>query len=305
MLNVNAKDKILLLKDDITKEQLMPKNFPFYNPEHHQEIIKNMEKSGCRAIIAATPQNPEVAAGEYPFPFIEDGDFDIPSVYMKDEEGERLEKYEGKKVMLEIKSKRKPAKGYNIVAHKGESKEKVVFCAHIDSKKGTPGAIDDAGGITVLLLLAELLKDYIDPLTIEIVALNGEDYYSNSGEIMYLKNNEKKLSEIILAVNLDGVGYYKGKTAYSLYECSAQLQEMIDNVFDELNEIVTDDHWYQGDHMIFVQNQRPALALTSTSMDDLLAIGHTPDDNLSIVDKEKLVVISKALYNLVLNLNQL
>ena len=302
--NVNAEGKVILLKDEITKEHLMPKNFPFYNPEHHQEIIKNIEKSGCKAIIAATSENPEVAVGEYPFPFIEDGDFDVPYVYMKDEEGEMLEKYAGKRVELKINSKRKPAKGYNIVAQKGESKEKVVFCAHIDSKKDTPGAIDDAGGITVLLLLAELMKNYKNKLTIEIVALNGEDYYSNPGEIMYLKNNEEKLSDIILAVNLDGVGYFKGKTAYTTYECPTQMKKTIDSSFSLNNEIVTGDPWYQGDHMIFVQNKRPALALTSTAMDDLLAIGHTPDDNLGIVDKEKLVTISKALKDLILNLNQ-
>ena len=47
-------------------------------------------------------------------------------------------------------------------------------------------------------------------------------------------------------------------------------------------------------------NTVSALALTSTATEDLLAIGHTPDDNLGIVDKEKLVVISKALKNLIL-----
>lgn len=31
----------------------------------------------------------------YPFPLFEDGDFDIPSVYMTDVEGERLAAYAG------------------------------------------------------------------------------------------------------------------------------------------------------------------------------------------------------------------
>jgi len=299
--DINSEGKIILLKDEITEEQLMPKNFPFYNPEHHQEIIKYLEKSNCRAIIAATSKNPEVVAGEYPFPFIEDGDFDIPSVYMKDKEGDRLESYEGKIIDLEISSKRKPAKGYNVVAQKGESKGKIVFCAHIDTKKGTPGAIDDAGGVTVLLLLAELLVNYNNKYTVEIVALNGEDYYSNPGELLYLENNKERLSDISLAVNLDGVGYYKGKTAYSTYECPTKIKKITANVFNEYKEILAGEPWYQGDHMMFVQNQRPALALTSTSMEDMLTIVHTPDDNLDIVDKEKLVVISKALYKLIID----
>jgi len=42
------------------------------------------------AIIAATSIDPGLAGGISPFPLIEDGDFDIPSVYMTIEEGLRL-----------------------------------------------------------------------------------------------------------------------------------------------------------------------------------------------------------------------
>jgi aminopeptidase YwaD len=37
--------KILLLSGAITKEQLMPKNFVFYNPDEHRKIIALLEKS--------------------------------------------------------------------------------------------------------------------------------------------------------------------------------------------------------------------------------------------------------------------
>ena len=51
------------------------------------------------AIIAATGRDPGLAGGVYPFPLIEDGDFDIPSVYMKDVEGDRLADYAGQEVI--------------------------------------------------------------------------------------------------------------------------------------------------------------------------------------------------------------
>ena len=35
---VDMTGKILLMKDDLCKEQLMPKNFQFYNPDHHKKI---------------------------------------------------------------------------------------------------------------------------------------------------------------------------------------------------------------------------------------------------------------------------
>ncbi len=124
---------------------------------------------------------------------------DIPSVYLSAEEGAKLKVRNGETIPLEIKAQRQPARGYNVVASKkGASKQgtsrkdsgfkKVVVCAHIDSKMGTPGALDNASGTTVLLLLAELLADYRGSLGVDIVAINGEDYYSAPGEIVYLSS---------------------------------------------------------------------------------------------------------------------
>ncbi len=42
--SINCKGKILLMKGMICSEQLMPKNFVFYNPEHHQKIIALLEE---------------------------------------------------------------------------------------------------------------------------------------------------------------------------------------------------------------------------------------------------------------------
>ena len=91
--------KILLLHGQIAKEQLMPKNFVFYNPEEHQKIISLLEKVRPKAIICATGRNASLAGGVYPFPLIEDGDFDIPSVYMTESEGSRLLSCVGKTVV--------------------------------------------------------------------------------------------------------------------------------------------------------------------------------------------------------------
>ena len=40
---VDAAGKVLLLMGDLAKEQLMPKNFTFYNPEEHQRIYRLLE----------------------------------------------------------------------------------------------------------------------------------------------------------------------------------------------------------------------------------------------------------------------
>ncbi|MDP8246505.1 MAG: M28 family peptidase [Candidatus Tritonobacter lacicola] len=298
-------NKILLLRGDIAKEQLMPKNFTFYNPDHHKRIVHLLESKKPQAIIAATSRNPELAGAVYPFPLIEDGDFDIPSVYMTEEEGKRLAEHSGRKILLDIKAKRIPSKGCNVIARKGaDPNRRVVLFAHIDAKDGTPGATDNATGIVVLLLLAELLANYSGSLGIEIVALNGEDYYSAPGEMQYLGNNAGKFSEIILGINIDGVGYHQGKTAYSLYDCPPDIAGAVREMFSLHKGIVEGEPWYQGDHGLFLMNKRPALAITSERLTEILTeIVHTPKDNPEIVDSTKVAEVAVALRDLLLHLD--
>jgi aminopeptidase YwaD len=293
-------DSLLLVRGELAREQLMPKSFTFYNPDEHKRIIRLSEEKKPRAIISATARDPGMVGALYPFPLIEDGDFDIPSVFLTEEAGIELANHAGDQVALDIRAQRLPAKGCNVIARKGKEFHKRVVCfAHIDSKQGTPGALDNASGVTILLLLAELLRNYNGALGVELVALNGEDYYSNPGEMLYLHSNKGLFDEILLGINLDGVGYREGKTAYSLYGCPKELEGFIHEVFLSYAGIVEGEPWVQGDHMLFVINQRPALALTSTEVLSLMnEIVHTDKDRVEMVDSEKLVQAARALCSL-------
>lgn len=292
--------KIALLRGELTKEQLMPKNFPFYNPEMHQQIIRVLERQQPAAIIAATDRNPELAGGVYPFPLIEDGDFDLPSVYMTAEEGERLAAFEWQPVTLRFDSRRIPARGCNVIARKGPADApKIVVCAHIDAKKGTPGALDNASGVAVLLALAELLREYAGSTQIELVALNGEDYYAASGQIQYLALNAETLEQVQIAINIDGAGYHDGRTAFSLYGCPPELVERIRQTFSTRPELYEGEAWPQGDHMMFVQSGRPALAITTEKFMDICThITHTMNDQSALVDWGKLADVAYGLKDL-------
>ncbi len=299
--------KIVLLHNEIAKEQLMPKNFVFYNPEEHQRIIALLEQKKPAAIISATGRNSSLAGGVYPFPMIEDGDFDIPSVYMTEEEGGKLLSHIGKTVILESNSKRIPAKAYNVVARKGSnSAERIVITAHIDAKKGTPGAIDNATGVMVLLLTAQLLEDYDQDRTIEIVALNGEDYYAVSGQMDYIHKNQSKFNEILLNINIDGAGFKEGKTAFSFFGLPENMQEVVNSLLMDYDEITEGAQWPQGDHSIFIQQGCPAIAVSSKWFIDNMSsqtITHTPKDNPGIVDCRKIVEIAIVLNRLLRKLN--
>ncbi|MFO7942827.1 MAG: M28 family peptidase [Anaerolineales bacterium] len=295
--------KILLLHNDIAKEQLMPKNFVFYNPEEHQRIIALLEQIQPAVIISATSRNAALAGGSYPFPLIEDGDFDIPSVYMTEEEGEKLLSYTGMPAMLQSRSTRIPAKSYNVVARKGKNMhERIVLTTHIDAKKGSPGAIDNATGVVTLLILAELLKEYDGDRVLEIVAFNGEDYYAAPGQMDYIRKNQGRFDNILLNINIDGAGYKEGKSAFSFFDVPEAIKTKSNEILARFDGITEGMLWPQGDHSIFIQYGCPAIAVSSQwflEHIDSQDITHTPKDNLEIVDCHKVVEIAEALHWLI------
>jgi aminopeptidase YwaD len=301
---LNISGKILLMRGELTQEQFLPKNFPFFQVEEQQRIIQWLEEKQPLAIITATRRNPEMAGALYPFPVFEDGDFDIPSVFMTEEQGDELASHEGKEISVQSDAQRIPARACNVVARKGRNvHERIVLFAHIDAKVGTPGALDNGTGIVALLLLAELLKDYAGDKCIEIVALNGEDYYSNPGEQLFLKENEGKFQEIALGVNIDGLGYIQGRNAYSIYESPPEMQRQIENVFSNDEMFLRGEPWFQGDHSIFLMNSRPALALTSERVYELLTeFIHTEKDTPEIIDPEKVARTALRLHELISSL---
>jgi aminopeptidase YwaD len=303
----DLKGKIVLLHDGIAQEQIMPKNFVFYNPEEHQQIVAALEKSDVAAIVCATGHNPALAGGVYPFPMFEDGDFDIPSVFMKDTEGERLLDYAGKIVHLQSRATRIPETAFNVIGSKpGKEKQRIVITAHIDAKQGSPGAIDNATGVTVLLLLAELLQGHMGKYSLELVAFNGEDYYAVPGQMKYIEQNHGSFADILLNINIDGAGYKEGESSFSPFGLTGEMKAMLDKVILAHPTINEGAPWYQGDHSIFVQSGCPAIAVTSNWFLENMEsqdITHTPKDNLGIVNEARLGEIAAAIQEFVLELN--
>ena len=210
----------------------MPKSFVLHNPERHQKIVALLESAKPAGIIAATGRQPEMVGALYPFPLIVDGDFDIPSVYCRDTVGDVLAAIQGDSFRLKIDASRLPSSATNVVARlNAGAARKIVITAHIDAYEDSPGASDNASGIVVLLLCAEMLSNYRGENCIEIVALNGEDHYSAGGQMDYLKRYGGEFPGVLLAVNVDDVGYKQGRSSYSFYECSPQLEKRAEHVF--------------------------------------------------------------------------
>jgi aminopeptidase YwaD len=296
-----CRGKILLMHGPLCAEQLMPKNFIFYNPDHHKRIYALLEEKQPAAIITVTERRPELVGAIYPFPLIEDGDFDIPSVFCSDVVGREILAKTSEEFRLLIEARRIPATACNVIARKNPAaSQKIVVSAHIDAYWSTPGALDNASGTVVLILLAEMLRDYKNNPGIEIVAFNGEDYYSVGGQMDYLRRYGEDFARMVTAINVDDVGYKQGKTAYSFYDCPDEIKQKAHNIWGKYNGILEGEPWYQGDHMIFVQNKKPAIAFTSEKVSELMAtITHSPKDTPDIVDCGKLVELAHALHDLV------
>jgi len=301
--NTDIKDKILIVKGDLTSEQLMPKNFVFYNPDHHKKIIFLFENSGAKALIFIVGKSGFCEGGEYPFPIIEDGDFMIPSVFISEEEGEKLLANNSGKLKLTSKTNKRPSKGYNIIGRKGKTNaKKITITAHIDAKKCSPGAIDNAAGVVTMLILSEMLKDYNGTCQVELVAFNGEDYYSAPGQMTYIEKKQGDFNDIALNINIDGVGLNKGRTSYSLMELQNEKADMVKHIFNQFPGLVEGEPWVQGDHSIFLQFGVPAVAISSEWLLENLQsqqITHTENDNLSLVDNEKILELSSAIASLI------
>ena len=84
-----------------------------------------------------------------------------------------------------------------------------------------------------------------------------------------------------------------------------KIKSNIDEVQSRYSGVVEGVQWPQGDHSIFVQYGRPAIAVSSqwfTENIDTQEITHTKKDNLDIVDVGKTVEIAEFLAQVIKSL---
>ena len=295
---------VAVLAGELASEPLTPKAFPFYGSDEHTEIIRLLEVGAPQAVIAVTGKYPELCGALDPFPLIEDGDFAIPTGNVRPEDSALILGNDGESCEVEIRSERWMATARNIVASRGPRSSRLTVAAHIDTKPGTPGAVDNAAGVAAVALLAGLLSPTRHPsldVGLELLVVNGEDHYAAPGEVAWLSDNEHTLDDVALFINIDGAGYRVGRTAYSTYDVPAAVQSRIEAAFEGRDDLIQGPDWYQSDHAIFALQGRPALAFTTEHVDEMLeSLFHAPTDTPDKVDAALVVGLAVALEDLVL-----
>ncbi len=275
--------ELVFLFGELTREPLMPKKFPFYNPPEHKRIIALLEEKNPGAILFAS------CSKESLVPLIEDGDFNIPCAVVPVKEQEYLLGNKNSPVRLVIKSSRKPARAANIISRGWGEKPRIAVSAHLDTKPFTPGALDNAVGVAAILVLGKVLGPGRLKNQLELIAFNGEDYFSNAGEVVFSEKSLSEPGDYLLGVNIDGIGYLEGQTGFSFFELCEEKRSRIRKITKKIPGICEIAPWPQGDHMVFVGCGIPAVAITSTQVFGILeSVIHTPEDRLEIVDRKKI-----------------
>lgn len=284
-----CQDKIVILYDEITKNPIQPKNYPFYYPEEHKSLISLLESKRPKAIISFTGKHP--MCGLSPFYMFEDGNFQIPTAYISESAFLEIKELMDKSLTATVcvKSKNQDVKSRQIIAYRRIKKSlgKIIICAHMDSKYNTPGTLDNAVGVVVLMQIMEKLKDTLSPYDIDFVPFNGEEYFGATSEVIYQEYISNRQENIVLVINIDSLCHVNSKTAISLYNMDKNMEESIENLMLKHRKIVRGANWYAGDHVPFMSNGIPCIAVTSSDLfDGALEFTHTQKDTLENIDFE-------------------
>jgi aminopeptidase YwaD len=284
--------KLLVFYGDMAQTELATKG-GIYVSERDRRILQLLEERQPAGIITI---NPTIHAR---WRLIEDFDLDIPSVTVSAHSGLKLLKTPGAIVQMKIVARRSPSHTSNVIGRlQGERPERIVFCAHYDSKVDTPGAYDNAAGVGVLLTLAELLSQRKHRHTLEWVAFTGEEG-AGLGDMEYARNASQTANgfdQVIAAINIDGVGPFTGTTTIASFAASLQFQALIDETIKRFPGVLRVEPWPASDHYIFYSNGTPSIALTSKGIRDIY---HTYSDTFEWISGEKLVEAAQLVLDLV------
>ena len=273
--------RILVFYGDMAQTELATKG-GIYVSERDRRILELLEERQPAGIITV---NPTIHAR---WRLIEDFDLDIPSVTVSAHSGLKLLKNPGAMVQMKIIARRSPSHTPNVIGRlPGELTQRIVFCAHYDSKVDTPGAYDNAAGVGVLLTLAEILSKKKHRHTLEWVAFTGEEG-AGLGDMEYARRAREAgdgFDQITSAINIDGVGPFTGTTTVASFAASQDLEMLLDETMKSYPGVIKVDPWPASDHYIFYSNGTPSIALTSKGIRDVY---HTSSDTFEWISGEKL-----------------
>ena len=160
--------------------------------------------------------------------------------------------------------------------------------AHFDTRINTPGAVDNGGGAAALLGLAEALAGRELPFDLELVAFNGEEYLPIGDDEYVRRAGEASFGEILLAVNMDGIGYTGGANTIAQFNIAPALASRLADITDRYPALQAVEPWPESNHSTFAFRGVPALAFSGH---DAFTLAHFPADTVAAVSIDKLAEV--------------
>ncbi len=260
------KGKIAVLYGDLTKAPISPKAW-FLISDWEKELINRLETGQPAALITIQSRPGEIER------IFEDWEFKIPSIVVTAQVGrEILRLPPAARLDLTVETQLESGETANFVARRsGLRQERLVVMAHYDTKPDTPGALDNAAGVGVLLALAELLATRELTYELELVAFANEELLP-IGDDEYLRRGEGYFPEIVAAINFDGIGQLTATNSYTAVACSPDFEACLATIAEPYSGIVRVEPWPQSNHSTFSWRGVPSLAFSSS--------GRVPNDHL-------------------------
>lgn len=270
--------RIAVLYGELTKDHGHGARSAFYCPEESRKVIRLLEEKRPAAVLTVSP-NPGC-----PERLIRDWEFPLPSATVMPEAGMRLLQSAGQPPHLRITARQSPGRFANVVARQaGRRPERIVLLAHFDTQADTPGAADNASGVAVLLALAMRFALADLAYGLEWLAVNGEEA-GGVGDAVYLQQRGGTLGQVLVAVNVDGVGQALGPTSIVAMGGSPALQDAVGALKARYAGVIRVEPWYASDHSAFFFQGVPCIALSSVGLSNT----HMPSDTVDWVSSARL-----------------
>lgn len=271
--------KIVVLYGNLSATNLIPLNCKVYNTERDQRINRLLAEKRPAAVIAVNLKPPSMET------LIEDADLLVPSATVPADVGLRLLDHAGEEVHLQIDAERKPGRSTTIIGTKdGPTPARVTMMAHFDTKTDSPGAWDNASGMAALLTLAAILSEMELSVGLEFIAFGDHEYYAYS-DIMYVEERGEQMQDILVAINMDGIGQRLGSNNITLMTASEQFRQHLEQTVRRYPGVVWTEPWPESNHSTFAWRGVPSIAFCT---DGMRTIHHQPDDTSKWISEAKL-----------------
>lgn len=207
----------------------------------------------------------------------------VPSATVDYRDGVALKAMSGNRVRLKVTQKVRKGTGHNIIVDikgKGRDETLTLACGHYDSVARSPGATDNAGGVAVLLKVAEHFSKNKPARDLRIIFFSGEEL-GLRGSFAYVTRHKAEIKKRLgLVVNVDVAGDELGRNQLLVIGTQRLLGYAEGIVREQGYFFHPGLDIYSSDNMPFSALEVPSVNIVRSGGRSSF-LGHTPGDDIS------------------------